>query len=247
MPARRLRPPRPVALHLAPLLGGRRDRPRLRTGWLGPLPRPRRHAGQPAAGPVARLAAGAGAGDREACRSRRSTARTTTTSGRAASGATVEKRMLEAIGELGAAHAHGDPALAQAAAAARAGGDAAHAAAPFARRTTIRLREPGRVPEVDERFPSRLAALAAMLAAGLPLRCVAITAPGDVRHARRPAEDARGRPEADGRRAARVPARPRGARPRRPRPRPRLVGVRPPRARRTARAAPTTAPPASGS
>ena len=28
-------------------------------------------------------------------------------------------------------------------------------------------------------FPERLAALAAMLAAGLPLRCVAITAPGD--------------------------------------------------------------------
>ena len=31
----------------------------------------------------------------------------------------------------------------------------------------------------DSAFPERLAALAAMLAAGLPLRCVALTAPGD--------------------------------------------------------------------
>ena len=33
-------------------------------------------------------------------------------------------------------------------------------------------------PQPDESFPRRLAGLAAMLAAGLPLRCVALTAPG---------------------------------------------------------------------
>ncbi len=34
-------------------------------------------------------------------------------------------------------------------------------------------------PDVDDSFPHQLAGLAAMLAANLPLRCVAITAPGE--------------------------------------------------------------------
>src|SRR5919197_1258032 len=66
----RLRPSRPVALHLAPLLGGRRDRPAPAHGLDGPLPRPRRLAGQPAPGPVARRAAAADARDREGAGSR---------------------------------------------------------------------------------------------------------------------------------------------------------------------------------
>ena len=49
-----------------------------------------------------------------------------------------------------------------------------------------------------------------------------------LRHARRPAAGPRRRARADRRDAARVPARPRGARARRSRARPRLVGVRPP-------------------
>ena len=48
------------------------------------------------------------------------------------------------------------------------------------RRQAGRSRRPVAYPASEESdFPERLAALAAMLAAGLPLRCVAITAPGD--------------------------------------------------------------------
>ena len=53
-PGDRLRRPRPVALHLAPLLGGRRDRRRAAHRLDGPLPRRGRDARQPAAGAVAR-------------------------------------------------------------------------------------------------------------------------------------------------------------------------------------------------
>ena len=59
---------------------------------------------------------------------------------------------------------------------------AARPARPAARRrrTSPRSRSPVAYPASEESdFPERLAALAAMLGAGLPLRCVAITAPGD--------------------------------------------------------------------
>ena len=94
-------------------------------------------------------------------------------------------------------------------------------------------------------LPERLAALAAMLAAGLPLRCVAITAPGDYDTHADQASRPRRAAEAGVRHARGVPARPRGARPGRPRARPRVVGVRPPRGGERS-TAPTTAPPASG-
>ena len=45
----------PVALHVPPLLGGRRARPAAPLGLAGPLPRPARGAGQPAPGADARL------------------------------------------------------------------------------------------------------------------------------------------------------------------------------------------------
>ena len=67
----RLRPPRPVALHLPPLLGGRGDRPAAADRLDRPLSRRRRDARQPAAGPLDhRLAAadardGQGAGRRD--------------------------------------------------------------------------------------------------------------------------------------------------------------------------------------
>ena len=73
MPGDRLRPPGPVALHLAPLLGGRRARRRgsRPAGW--PLPRPGRRARQPAPGALARRRASRRRSRRRRCRSPRST------------------------------------------------------------------------------------------------------------------------------------------------------------------------------
>ena len=61
----RLRQPRPVALHLPPLLGGRRHRPETPHRLARPLPRRDRHHGQPAAGALARRRPPARARDRE--------------------------------------------------------------------------------------------------------------------------------------------------------------------------------------
>ena len=58
----RLRRRQPVALHEPPLLGGRRAEPVRPLGLARPLPRPSRHAGQPAPGAGARLGPPAGAG-----------------------------------------------------------------------------------------------------------------------------------------------------------------------------------------
>ena len=88
----------------------------------------------------------------------------------------VEARMLEAVADLGAARRSRDRALAQA-------GDVAAQAdvlrrqlAPF--RTKDGFGSPVAYPEHRSQFPKRLAGLAAMLAAGLPLHCVALTAYG---------------------------------------------------------------------
>ncbi len=59
----RLRPPRQVALHLPPLLGGRRHRPAAAHRLARPLPRRDRLHGQPAPGALARLRPPAGARD----------------------------------------------------------------------------------------------------------------------------------------------------------------------------------------
>jgi len=86
----------------------------------------------------------------------------------------LEAQMLKATGALGSAHAAGnDAALAQAGAAAQ---RAQHlrnqlgAFSDFGTRVTY--------PASNDPFPHRLAGLAAMIAAGLPLHCVSITAPG---------------------------------------------------------------------
>ena len=85
-PRDRLRRPEPVALHLAPLLGGRRDRPR-RADRLGRAATgPPRRRGQPAAGPLARLHARAGRWPAARSPSPRSPTRPPTTSGCATSG-----------------------------------------------------------------------------------------------------------------------------------------------------------------
>ena len=70
LPGDRLRPAGREPLHQPPLLGGRRAQHRDAHRLDGALPGPRRRTRQPAAGPVARLLAGAGARDREDARGR---------------------------------------------------------------------------------------------------------------------------------------------------------------------------------
>ena len=118
LPGRRLRRPRPVALHLAALLGGRRDERAAPHRLARPLPRPRRLARQPAAGPLARVAPPARARDREDAgrvdrRARPLRLLDAQRLGRR------RARMLEAIGSLGGLPTGGDAALAQATSAAR--------------------------------------------------------------------------------------------------------------------------------
>ena len=92
----------------------------------------------------------------------------------------VETRMLEAIGSLGALPTGGDVALVQATSVARRAARLRQQLLPF----TPKDDAPGYTSPVaypqgeDDEFPRRLAGLAAMLGAGLPVRVVALTAPG---------------------------------------------------------------------
>jgi uncharacterized protein (DUF1501 family) len=92
----------------------------------------------------------------------------------------VERRMLDAIGSLGALPTGGDAALAQATSAARKAARLREQLLPFAPKGD----QPGYTSPVeypkgeDDEFPRRLAGLAAMLGAGLPIRVVALSAPG---------------------------------------------------------------------
>ena len=96
--------------------------------------------------------------------------------------------------------------------------------APFARQ--VRRRRARHVSEGERLVPQAAPGLAAMVAAGLPLRCVALEATGQ--YDTHDSQNSRARPGADDDRcvAARLPARPRGPRRRRPRADARLVGVR---------------------
>ncbi|HEY6961454.1 MAG TPA: DUF1501 domain-containing protein [Gaiellaceae bacterium] len=87
----------------------------------------------------------------------------------------VESRMLDAIGLLGRGGAN-DPASRTAANVARQADTLRRQLAPFAGDT---LTSPVAYPKVDDDFPHRLQGLAAMVAAGLPLRCVALEAAGE--------------------------------------------------------------------
>jgi uncharacterized protein (DUF1501 family) len=89
----------------------------------------------------------------------------------------VENRMIAAVGELGGVSARGDVGLDQATRAARQSHLLYRQLAPF-RRGNNGFGSPVAYPDGDESFPRRLAGLAAMLAEGLPLKCVALTAPG---------------------------------------------------------------------
>jgi len=91
----------------------------------------------------------------------------------------IEERMLESIGALGAAHAgSSDPALAQA-------GDAAAQSARLRTQLSPFTQEGGSIvapvayPDGDDDFPRHLKDLAGLLAAGLPIRAVALSAAGE--------------------------------------------------------------------
>jgi uncharacterized protein (DUF1501 family) len=90
----------------------------------------------------------------------------------------VEQRMLAAIGGLGTPQT--DPAL-QAVGSAAAQVDRLRTQLlPFQGQDgKPSYTSPVAYPASDEAFPRRLAGLAAMLSAGLPLRCVALSAPGE--------------------------------------------------------------------
>jgi uncharacterized protein (DUF1501 family) len=90
----------------------------------------------------------------------------------------VETEMLEAIGDLSAAAAVPDPALKQAGAVAYQTAQLRSQLAAFAAAQGETPVGPVAYPVSDHDFPGRLAGLAAMLAAGLPLHCVALQAPG---------------------------------------------------------------------
>ncbi len=93
----------------------------------------------------------------------------------------VEKRLLEAIGSLGRLPTGGDAALAQASSVARQAARLREQLLPFAPKNenSPGFTSPVQYPAAeDDEFPRRLAGLAAMLAASLPIRAVALNAPG---------------------------------------------------------------------
>ena len=91
----------------------------------------------------------------------------------------VSDRMVATIGQLGAIPTHGDPGLGVASDAARQSARLYQQLTPFRPKDDRKpLPSPVPYPPGDDDFPRRLAGLAAMLAAGLPLRVVALSASG---------------------------------------------------------------------
>jgi uncharacterized protein (DUF1501 family) len=87
----------------------------------------------------------------------------------------VEQRMLETIGLMG--HQPADAGLRTAGSVAAQVDRLRRQLIPF--QSSNGISSPVPYPQSDDPFPQRLAGLAAMLAAGLPLHCVALTAPGE--------------------------------------------------------------------
>jgi uncharacterized protein (DUF1501 family) len=87
----------------------------------------------------------------------------------------VEQRMLETIGLMG--HQPADPGLRTAGNVATQVDRLRRQLIPF--QSSNGISSPVPYPQSDDPFPQRLAGLAAMLDAGLPLHCVALTAPGE--------------------------------------------------------------------
>jgi len=92
----------------------------------------------------------------------------------------VEREMMNTIGPLGRARGYGDRALASLANTATQASRLRTQLSVFTNRGngSNRFGSPVPYPEHRSAFPQRLAGLAAMLAAGLPLRCVALRAYG---------------------------------------------------------------------
>jgi uncharacterized protein (DUF1501 family) len=88
----------------------------------------------------------------------------------------VQDRMLDAIGGIGGARQH-DPALLEAATVTAQADRLRRQLAPFAGKGAAV--PPVAYPTGSDSFPKRLQGLAAMIAAGLPLRCVALEATGE--------------------------------------------------------------------
>lgn len=88
----------------------------------------------------------------------------------------VERRMLDTLGAFGTIATH-DSAMRQAANVAAQSDRLRRQLLPFAEKT--KLTPPVAYPTVDDNFPKRLAGLAAMIGAGLPLHCVALEAAGE--------------------------------------------------------------------
>jgi uncharacterized protein (DUF1501 family) len=86
----------------------------------------------------------------------------------------VETRMLDAFGSFGGSS--GDPALAAAAGVQAQVAQLRNQLLPF--QGDDGIKSPVAYPQSSDAFPRRLAGLAAMIASGLPLRVVALTAPG---------------------------------------------------------------------
>jgi uncharacterized protein (DUF1501 family) len=91
----------------------------------------------------------------------------------------IEERMLETIGSLGTAHAaSADGALAQAGEAAAQSARLRTQLAPFTEEGSS-IVAPVAYPDGEDDFPRRLKDLAGLLAAGLPIRAVALSAAGE--------------------------------------------------------------------
>jgi uncharacterized protein (DUF1501 family) len=88
----------------------------------------------------------------------------------------VESRMLDTLGAFGTIASH-DPATRQVADVAAQSDRLRRQLLPFADKT--KLTPPVAYPNVNDDFPKRLAGLAAMIGAGLPLHCVALGASGE--------------------------------------------------------------------
>jgi uncharacterized protein (DUF1501 family) len=86
---------------------------------------------------------------------------------------------LNAFADVGRARkASRDPAVAQAARAAAFAGNVRTSLAPLGKDGKPNYTPRAAYPQSEERFPKRLAGLAAMLSAGLPIRCATLSAPG---------------------------------------------------------------------
>ena len=91
----------------------------------------------------------------------------------------VESRMLDALADLGNSAQGSDPTLAEVGKVLLHVDGVRRQLEPFGNGDGPAFTSPVAYPKSDDPFPERLAGLAAMLAAGLPLKCVALTAPGD--------------------------------------------------------------------